>query len=251
MHRKHAVYLYLTPDAHSSPVRRKPAVPTRCAAARLDNSSVHTSWLWLLLRLPVAAAAVTAAAVVSGRQHATVVGMSHERLVHKRWLPDGGPQPVPRLAVGVHLQVGGFNLSALLVMLRAQATLQRGSGTRPHWQRTGKPHQVRKVILQPARHHKGQVTHSSWRGDDDWDGQVHVVRVDKAGRHACEACKGPMHRIVRQDLRPGQQQLSEQSHLNLSSSALVALVFQARLQLLTCTQSEPAVRLAEYSASWP
>ena len=54
-----------------------------------------------------------------------------------------------------------------------------------------------------------QMTHSwvNFPGvlNDDWNGQVDVVRVHQANSEACEARKGPMHRPLSQHLQ--QQQL--------------------------------------------
>ena len=54
-----------------------------------------------------------------------------------------------------------------------------------------------------------QMTHSwvNFPGvlDDDWNGQVDIVRVHQAHSEACEARKGPMHRALSQHLQ--QQQL--------------------------------------------
>ena len=36
--------------------------------------------------------------------------------------------------------------------------------------------------------------------DDDWNGQVDIVRVHQAHSKACEARKGPMHRPLSQHL---------------------------------------------------
>lgn len=47
----------------------------------------------------------------------------------------------------------------------------------------------------------GKAAHPAGRLDDDGDGQVDVVGVDQAHRHARVARKSRMHRVVRQHLR--------------------------------------------------
>ena len=69
--------------------------------------------------------------------------------------------------------------------------------------------------------------------DDDWNGQIDVVRVDQAHSEACKARKGPMHRPLSQHLH--------------DSTAVALILLTRRLPVLSvkpehvlCTISIPA-----------